>query len=173
MGRCYFRTDKSKIVLESIVECATLYHDMPQPERSPVAETSHHFSLRLRADLHQRLTRRARGVGGESRSRLATRLIDEGLRMDSHPGIVFRPGPGGRRPGLAGGPDVWEIARVLRDIEITGEKAIEKTAKITGLAVHQIRAVAGYYREFAVDVDTWIENVDSDAEEAYPHRARG
>lgn len=93
--------------------------------------------------------------------------------MDSHPGIVFRPGPGGRRPGLAGGPDVWEIARVLRDIEITGEKAIEKTAKLTGLAVHQIRAAAEYYREFSVEVDTWIQDLDSKAEEAHPHRARG
>ena len=129
--------------------------------------------MRLRADLHERLTIRARGAGGESRSALAARLIDEGLRTDSHPGIVFRPGPAGRRPGLTGGPDVWEIARVLRDIGINGEKAIEKTAKLTGLAVHQIRAAAGYYREFTDELDAWIEEVDSEAEEAYAHRARG
>lgn len=112
-------------------------------------------------------------MSGESRSRLAARLIDEGLRMDAHPGIVFRPGPGGRRPALAGGPDVWEVVRVLRDIEDHGEAAIAKTAKLTGLAIHQVRTAARYYQEFAPEVDAWIAEVDREAEEAYPPRAAG
>ena len=90
--------------------------------------------------------------------------------MDAHPGIVFRPGPGGRRAGLAGGPDVWEVARVLRDVEARGEAALTKTAALTGLAVHQIRTAAAYYAEFADEVDAWIAQVDREAEEAYPHR---
>jgi hypothetical protein len=93
--------------------------------------------------------------------------------MDAHPGIVFRPGPGGRRAGLAGGPDLWEVARVLRDVEAEGEAAIEKAARLTGLAVHQVRAAARYYRDFADEVDNWIDEVDREAEEAYPHRTRG
>ncbi len=87
--------------------------------------------------------------------------------MDAHPSIVFRPGPGGRRPGLAGGPDVWEIARVLRDVELAGEEAIEKTATLTGLAVHGVRAVAAYYRDYKDEVEAWIAEVDRDAEEVY------
>lgn len=92
--------------------------------------------------------------------------------MDAHPGIVFRPGPGGHRPGLAGGPDVWEVARVLRDVESTGERAVEEVAKLMGLAVHQVRAVAGYYRDFTDEIDAWIAELDREAEEAYPHPAR-
>ena len=34
---------------------------------------------------------------GQPRSRVAEQLIDEGIRMREFPGIVFRPGPTGRR----------------------------------------------------------------------------
>lgn len=91
--------------------------------------------------------------------------------MDEHPGIVFRSGPGGRRASLTGGPDVWEVVRVLRDVEATGEAEIEKTATLTGLPVHQVRAAARYYREFTDEVDAWITELDREAEEANPHRA--
>jgi len=128
--------------------------------------------LRLRTELVERLSKRARASGEESRSRLAARLIDEGLRMDAHPGIVFRSGPGGRRAGLAGGPDVWEVARVLREIESAGEEAIAKISKLTELPIPQTRAVANYYFEFADEVDAWIAEVDREAGEAYPHRTR-
>jgi predicted nucleic acid-binding protein len=40
--------------------------------------------------------------------------VREGLACAAHPGIVFKPGPSGRRAALAGGPDVWEIAAALR-----------------------------------------------------------
>jgi len=93
--------------------------------------------------------------------------------MDAHPGIVFRSGPGGRRAGLAVGPDVWEVARVLREIEPTGEKAILKTSRLMGVAISQSRAAANYYYEFAGEVDAWIAEVDREAEEANPHRTRG
>jgi hypothetical protein len=46
-------------------------------------------------------------------SPLAERLIDEGLRMDDHPLIVFRSGPAGRRPALAGGPDIAEVVGAI------------------------------------------------------------
>jgi hypothetical protein len=91
--------------------------------------------------------------------------------MDAHPGIVFRPGPAGRRAGLVGGPDVWEVVRVLRDVEARDEAAIAMTAKLTGLAIHQVRAAARYYQEFTDEVDAWIAEVDREAEEAYPNPA--
>lgn len=146
-------------------------HTVAHSELSSQRGPSRHLSLRLRADLHERLSSRARSIVGESRSRLAARLIDEGLRMEMHPGIVFRPGPGGRRAGLAGGPDVWEVARVLRDVEAEGDAAIAETAKLTGLALHQVRTAAAYYHAFTDEIDAWIVQLDLEAEEASPHRA--
>ncbi len=50
------------------------------------------FSIRMSPRTLARL-----GVGaqrrGEAKSRTAERLIDEGLRMEDHPGIVFKDGP--------------------------------------------------------------------------------
>jgi hypothetical protein len=126
-------------------------------------EQTLHLSLRLRRELHERLTRAASGRL-ESRSSLVARLIEEGLRMDAYPGIVFRGGPGGRRPALIGGPDVWEVARVLREVPGPDEKRIRRTAELTDLPVHAVRAAARYYREFSEEIDRWIEAVDREAE---------
>lgn len=126
---------------------------------------STHLSVRIRPELRERLDRVARSKLGETRSQLAARLIDEGLRMEAHPGIIFRPGPAGRRPGLVGGPDVWEVARVLRE-QPSDEKGLRRTAELTGLALHQVRVAADYYREFHDEIDAWIAEVDREADEA-------
>jgi len=34
--------------------------------------------------------------------------------MDTHPGVLFREGPAGRRVVLSGGPDVWEVVRAIK-----------------------------------------------------------
>ena len=36
------------------------------------------------------------------------------MRMTEHPGVVFREGPTGRRAGLVGGADVWEVVRAVK-----------------------------------------------------------
>src|SRR5580692_5352526 len=51
---------------------------------------------------------------GMSLSSAANRLVDESLRMAEHPGVIFKPGPTGRRAALAGGPDVWEVIRAIK-----------------------------------------------------------
>ena len=61
-----------------------------------------------------RLSSFAAANPGMSLSSAANRLVDEALRMGEHPGIVFRPGPTGRRAGLIGGPDVWEAVRAVK-----------------------------------------------------------
>ena len=85
--------------------------------------------------------------------------------MDAHPGIVFRGGPGGRRPGLAGGPDVWEVVRVLRDVSGTDEERIRQTSELTELPVHSVRSAARYYRDYPEEIDGWIDAVDWEAEQ--------
>ncbi len=72
-------------------------------------------SVRLDDGLAERLRLRARAAG-ESLSDRLRRYAEEGARRDEHPLITFRDGPTGRRAGLVGGPDVWEVAMWLDDL---------------------------------------------------------
>ena len=101
---------------------------------------------------------------GESISGLGERLIDEGLRMDAHPGIVFRDGPGGRRAGLPAGPDVWEVVGLLRGLRGSVEKRAAHAAEQLGLSVAQVRAASGYYTEFTDEIDGEIAANDAAAD---------
>lgn len=102
---------------------------------------------RLEADARRR---------GEPKARIAERLIDEGLRMADHPGIVFRDGPAGRRAALAAGPDVWEVIEALRGSGLTGEKAVEATARWGALTLAEVRAAIRYYGDFRDEIDDRI-----------------
>jgi hypothetical protein len=123
------------------------------------------LSLRLKPDTFGRLEEESRRAG-QSRSELARTLLEEGLRMESHPGIVFRSGPAGRRAGLAGGPDVWEVMRVFNGSELQGEEALERTAERTGLRADQVRTALRYYAEYPDEINSWARRVDDEAARA-------
>jgi hypothetical protein len=105
---------------------------------------------------------------GEARSRTAERLIDEGLRMEDHPGIVFHDGPAGRRAALAGGPDVWEVIETVKATELAGEEAIQAAAEWGNLTIPQVLSAVRYYGEFRDEVD---ERIDLNRREAGRQRA--
>ena len=115
-----------------------------------------HFSARVGQDVFERLEAQGRR-SGQSRSAIAKQLLDERLWMEQHPGIVFRSGPGGRRAGLLGGPDVWEVVRALPGTD-GGER--------TGLTVDQVGAALRYYAEYIDDVGDWMRRVEEEAERA-------
>lgn len=121
------------------------------------------FSIRMSPRTLARLEADARRRG-VPKAREAERLIDEGLRMADHPGIVFRDGPAGRRAGLAGGPDVWEVIETLKGSETTGEAAVEATAQWGGLMPAQIRLAVRYYGDFREEIDEWIDANRREAE---------
>jgi hypothetical protein len=106
------------------------------------------MSERTLAHLEQGAHRR-----GEAKARTAERLIDEGLRMEDHPGIVFRDGPAGRRAALAAGPDVWEVIETLKGTGLQGEQAIAVTAEWGAIAPGQVRVALRYYADFQDEVD--------------------
>ncbi len=120
------------------------------------------FSARFRIGLIQRLDARARKLR-QSRSRLAERYIDEGMRIDDHPGIVFRDGPAGRRPAIAGGPDVWEVIGVLKGVPGTGDAAAAQTAEHLGLTHGQVRSAVRYYADYPDEINEWIATNDEEA----------
>lgn len=121
------------------------------------------FSIRMSPRTLARLDRDAQRRG-EAKARVAERLIDEGLRMEDHPGIVFRDGPAGRRAALAGGPDVWEVVETLKDSGLTGEQAIEATAEWGNLPQAQVRIAVRYYADFRDEIDKRIAHNGEEAE---------
>jgi hypothetical protein len=127
---------------------------MPGPSRQ--------FSARLDAGVMESLERRSR-LAGMNKSRLAERYIDEGIRMEDHPGIVFRDGPTGRRAGLSGGPDVWEVMAAVRASGLTGEDAVRAAAEWGNLTAEQVRTAVRYYGAYPEEID---ERVRRNVEEA-------
>lgn len=124
-----------------------------------------HLTLRLDTATFHRLQEESQ-KSGQSRSELARTLLDEGLRMEAHPGIVFRPGPAGRRPGLANGPDVWEIIRIFRELESSGEEHVRQVAELIDLSPEQVRTAVRYYADYQGEIDAWILRADEVAAEA-------
>lgn len=127
------------------------------------APTQTPFSIRMGEQTLARLDAGARRRG-EAKARTAERLIDEGLRMEDHPGIVFRDGPAGRRAALAGGPDVWEVIDTLKGTGLTGERAIAATAEWGSLTVAQVRVAVRYYAAYRDEIDARIQFNREEAE---------
>jgi hypothetical protein len=130
-----------------------------------MASETQTFSARWNADVVSRLRRRSE-LAGTNKSRLAERYVDEGTRMDEHPGIVFRGGPTGRRSALAGGPDLWEVLTTLKSGKARGDEAISATADLLSLTDSQVRTAVRYYGAFPEEVNERIARNAEDADEA-------
>ena len=84
-------------------------------------------------------------------------VLDEGLKTSHFPGIEYRDGPTGRRAGLAGGPDVWEIVRDIKHSQGQGEQRIRAVAEQLGLPVQRIGLVLDFYATFPEEVENRID----------------
>ena len=125
----------------------------------------HPTSLRLPVPVKERLERRAAG-SDERSAALAVRLIDEGLRMADHPGVVFHDSAAhGRVACLVGGPDVAEVIDVLTGLESRGEDRIFETARWFSVHPARVRVALGYYTQYRDEIDAQIEQRRREAEE--------
>jgi len=115
------------------------------------------LSIRFDAELLARLRRHARAETGANTSALAQRLIDEGLRMAEHPGIVFKAGPSGRRAALAYGPDVWEVVTFLREIDERGPAALAAAAEVFAVDVNWITTAVNYYGDHRHEIEAEMD----------------
>lgn len=118
------------------------------------------LSIRFDERVLARLRRRAQATPGATPSGLAQRLVDEGLRMAEHPGILFKDGPSGRRAALACGPDVWEVVKFLREIDERGPDAVAAAVEMLRLTEAQVRAAMHYYSAFPDEIEDEIIEAD-------------
>lgn len=96
-----------------------------------------------------------------TRTALAERLLDEGLRRIRHPRIDFVNGPAGRRPFVLGtGLDVWEIVATIR----ASNGSIDETADYLAVPPALVEAAARYHAEFGGEIDRWIDANEALAE---------
>ncbi|MDP1878593.1 MAG: hypothetical protein Q8M17_13675 [Actinomycetota bacterium] len=122
-------------------------------------------SIRFEDTTLERLTAYAARHAGLSGASAAALLVEEGLRMDEHPAVVFRDGPGGRRAVLIGGPDVWEVIRSLRDARAAEPKMpanglVGLVQENSGVSEALIRAALDYYGSYPAEVDAAIMDAD-------------
>jgi uncharacterized protein (DUF433 family) len=109
-------------------------------------------SFRLSSRTMRLLDDRARELS-ESRNSLAERLLDEGLRTERHPLIVFREGAAGlRRPALVGTRlYVWQVVDTVRE----SGGSVAAAAEYLGLPELHVRAAVDYYADFTEEVDQY------------------
>jgi len=90
-------------------------------------------------------------------------IVDEWATTAKYGAIEFRDGPVGRRPGIRGGPDVWELVMVARDVGSGAEALREYFGQhLSPGAIEQALAYAAEHRD---DVDAWVDENDRLGEE--------
>lgn len=122
-------------------------------------------SLRLSDDLRERLAAHADGEG-TTVTALVEQFVREGLATAAHPGVVFKPGPSGRRAALAGGPDVWEIISALRYTSGTESRRVAALAKEFGLHPRQVVLALDYAAAHRAEIEDRVRANDRALEEA-------
>jgi len=122
------------------------------------------MSMRLEDKLRARLAATAEAEGTSVTS-LVEQFVREGLAVAEHPGVVFKPGPSGRRAALAGGPDVWEIASALRHTSGTEAQRVAALAQEFGLAERQVVIALNYAAAHREEIDVRIQANDRAFEE--------
>ncbi len=131
-------------------------------------------SSRFEATVVDRLASYVSRHPGSSRSSVAARYVDEGLRMEEHPGVVFRDGPAGRRATVVGGPDVWEVVRAVRSAR-AAEPDLDKAELVglvednTGVPRRMLRTALEYWGAYPDEVEAFVVYVErTEVEHAAP-----
>src|SRR5437879_2764043 len=110
-------------------------------------------SIRFDESVGSRLTAYVMRHPGWSGSSVANRFVDEVLRMDEHPGVVFRDGAVGRRAVLIGGPDVREVIRAVKSVraaepDLDARDVVAVVARNTGVSSRLIDLAIRYWSAY-------------------------
>jgi len=111
---------------------------------------------RVKADLTA-LARRRR----QDESELARTLLDEGIRRENHPGIVFRTGAGGRDAAIEGRRlYIWQVMETVWN----SDGNIEDAAASLGIRADQVDTATGYYLDYPEEIDAAIASNKEEAD---------
>lgn len=73
--------------------------------------------------------------------------------MADHPGVIFKDGPSGRRAALAFRPNLWEVARALREVDERGSAAVKAATEILALDEARVRVARHYGGEYQSEIE--------------------
>jgi hypothetical protein len=122
-------------------------------------------SIRFDQRVSDRLAVYVASHPGWSGSSAANRFVDEALRMEDHPGILFRDGLTGRRAVLIGGPDVREVIRAVKSAReseqgLDPEEIVSLVSANTGLPTRLVDIAIRYWAAYPGEIDAWIEEAE-------------
>lgn len=97
---------------------------------------------------------------------MANQFVDEALRMEEHPGVLFRDGRTGRRAVLVGGPDVRDVIRVVRSArgaepDLDAAAVVALVEANTGVPARLVEAAVRYWSSYPDEIDAWIADVET------------
>ncbi len=123
-------------------------------------------SIRFDLRVSDRLASYVASHPGWSGSSAANRFVDEALRMEDHPGVLFREGPAGRRAVLVGGPDVREVIRAVRSArqaepELAGDEIAALVSANTGVPGRLVDIAIRYWAAYPDEIDAWVEAAEA------------
>ena len=121
-------------------------------------------SFRLDDQLMERLEIESKAASTSVTS-LVSSLLDEGLKTRRFPGVVYRPGPTGRRAALVGGPDVWEVIRDLQRAPGRGMERVEHLADELGISLSLVTLATDFYCAYPEEIDARVEDDERVAEQ--------
>lgn len=111
--------------------------------------------MRFPAAVDKRLTDYARRTGAK-KSTVVVGAVEEWLRMQAHPGIVFVTAEGGeRRAALAVGPQVWTVAEAWLQHD-RDERTAAVVADAIGLTTADVENALAYWADYRDEIDELI-----------------
>ncbi|MBI2471203.1 MAG: DUF433 domain-containing protein [Planctomycetes bacterium] len=111
-------------------------------------------SIRIQEKTLKEIEQIARDTGKEF-SVVTNELLDEAVRMQRCPDIVFTEGTTGRRARVAGtGIEVWEVIATYKGVD---EDVNRLQKAYHWLSEQQLRSAIGYYKTYPEEIDLLIK----------------
>jgi hypothetical protein len=122
-------------------------------------------NVRFPEPIDKRLADYARSIGAK-KSTVVVRALQEWLRMEAHPGIVFvKTVTGERRAALAVGPQVWTVAEAWQQ-HPSRQRSQAKVAATLGLTARDIETALAYWAEYRDEIDDLVDRHHTSQDEA-------